>query len=146
MRGARHNGFVADRIFVVQKLYIASWSGVGRMAVLEVPDEESFERDVLRADGPIVVAFWAEWCPHCRRFRPLFESASDARGERFAIVRLDADDNPLWDRYAVAVVPTVALFRDGRLAARRDGVLGRGIGARDLAAFLHEFSPPATTA
>jgi len=66
------------------------------MAVLEVPDEESFDRDVLRADEPTVVAFWAEWCPHCRRFRPLFESASSARRERFAIIRLDQDDNPLF--------------------------------------------------
>jgi len=116
------------------------------MAVLEVPDEESFDRDVLRADEPTVVAFWAEWCPHCRRFRPLFESASSARRERFAIIRLDQDDNPLWDRYGVAVVPTVALFREGRLTARRDGVLGRGIGARDLAAFLDEVLPPTTMA
>jgi thioredoxin 1 len=111
------------------------------MALLEVPDEEAFEREVLQAEGPIVVAFWAEWCPFCRRFRPLFESASSARGERFAIVRLDSEDNPLWDRYAVAVVPTVAMFRGGRLAARKDGVLGRGINGTDLAAFLDEVLP-----
>jgi thioredoxin 1 len=111
------------------------------MAVLEVADAESFEREVLRSDGPTVVAFWAEWCPFCRRFRPLFEKASSERGGRFAFVRLDENDNPLWERYAVAVVPSVAVFRGGAVAARKDGVLGRGISAEVLAAFLDQALP-----
>jgi thioredoxin-like negative regulator of GroEL len=114
------------------------------MAVFEVMDEESFDRAVLPADEPTVVAFWAAWCPHCRRFRPLFERESADRGGRFAIVRLDADDNPLWERYAVAVVPTVALFHRGEVAARKDGMLGRGISGHDLAAFLDDALPART--
>ena len=116
------------------------------MAVFEVADAESFDREVLQSDEPTVVVFWAEWCPHCRRFRPLFEGASADRPGRFAIVRLDADSNPLWDRYAVAVVPSLALFRHGVVAARKDGALGRGISAHDLAAFLHQAMPAETAA
>lgn len=115
------------------------------LAVLEVPDAESFDRDVLRADEPTVVAFWAAWCPFCRRFRPLFEKAAE-RGGRFAIVRLDADENPLWERYGVAVVPSVAWFRNGALAARKDGALGRGISAQELAAFLDRVAHTASPA
>lgn len=114
------------------------------MAVFEVTDAESFDREIVPEDEPTVVAFWAEWCPHCRRFRPLFERESANRGSRFAIVRLDADDNPLWERYAVAVVPTVAVFRHGEVAARQDGMLGRGISGHDLAAFLDKALPART--
>jgi len=106
------------------------------MAVEEVPDADAFRREVLEPAGPMVVAFWAEWCPFCRRFRPWFERAHAARGGRFLIARLDDEGNPLWEDFRVAVVPTVAVFREGRVAARRDGILGRGISEAELAAFL----------
>jgi thioredoxin 1 len=114
------------------------------MAVFEVPDADAFARDVLGADEPTVVAFWAEWCPHCRRFRPHFEKAADARRGRFAIARIDEYTNPLWERYAIDVVPTVAYFRGGDLAARRDGKLGRGVTEAELIAFLDEVLPTPT--
>jgi len=107
------------------------------MAEFEVENPEAFEREVLRSPEPIVVMFWAEWCPFCRRFRPAFDAAAAAAEGQFAVVRLDDEDNPLWDTYGVEVVPSLAFFRGGAIAARKDGRLGRGLTEAELAAFLH---------
>ena len=106
------------------------------MAEIEVGDAEAFDREVLRARDPTVVMFWAEWCPFCRRFRPTFDARASQSDGRFAVVRLDDEDNPLWDTYGVKVVPSLAYFRGGALVARKDGRLGRGLAADDLDAFL----------
>ena len=106
------------------------------MAEIEVHTAEDFERDVLAAEGSTVVAFWASWCPFCRAFRPHFDAAAATSAGRFAVVRLDDYDNPLWDRYGVNVVPTLAFFRGGELRSRRDGTLGKGLSQEELAAFL----------
>ena len=116
----------------------AAWQPA--MAEFEVGSAEEFERGVLRAPEPTVVMFWAAWCPFCRSFRPAFDARASQSRARFAVVRLDDEDNPLWDAYRVDVVPTLAYFRGGELVARKDGKLGRGLGEPELAAFLREAS------
>jgi thioredoxin 1 len=111
------------------------------MAVLEVATPEAFEREVLRAPEPTVVMFWAGWCPFCQAFKPLFDARTAKNEGRFAVVRLDDADSPLWERYDVAVVPSLAFFRDGTLVARRDGRLMRGLTDAELDAFLRQVLP-----
>src|SRR5574342_923948 len=106
------------------------------MPEIEVADADAFRRDVLEAPGPTVVVFWAAWCPFCRSFRRLFDETAARSAGRFAVVRLDDEESPLWDEYRVNVVPSLAYFRDGGLIARRDGRLGRGLAADELSAFL----------
>jgi hypothetical protein len=76
--------------------------------------------------------------PHCRRFAPLFAGAAARHPDlRFAIADISDDDTDArWDRYAIAVVPTVVRFEGAMPVARLDGVLGRGIAEAQLAAFL----------
>ena len=111
------------------------------MGILEIMDAPQFEAEVLRATEPTVVVFWAAWCPFCRSFRPHFEARAASNGARFAVVRLDSEDNALWDRYGVNVVPSLAYFRDGDLVARKDGRLARGLSEADLDAFLAQVLP-----
>src|SRR5439155_1968508 len=88
---------------------------VNAPAMLQVKDPEAFQESVVRAQEPTVVMFWATWCPFCRLFKQEFEKLAASRAGRFAAVYLDDEDNPLWEDYAVEVVPTLALFRGGKL-------------------------------
>ncbi len=104
-------------------------------SVLEVKDAKAFRAQVLDHGEPTVVLFWATWCPFCRRYRPEFDKLAAKFPGRFASVYLDDESNPLWDDYAVDVVPTLALFRDGKLVDRQDGILGYGIDRKATDAF-----------
>jgi thioredoxin 1 len=80
--------------------------------VKEVTDA-TFEADVLHAEGPVVVDFWAPWCGPCRAVHPILEQlAEEHRGIEFTKVNID--DNPSYaSRYGVLSIPTVILFENG---------------------------------
>lgn len=107
-----------------------------RRSVLEVKDAKAFHAQVLESHEPTVALFWATWCPFCRRYKPEFDKLAAARSWRFASVYLDDESNPLWDDYEVEVVPTLALFRDGKLVDRQDGILGYGLDRKATDAFV----------
>ena len=107
-----------------------------RDSVLEVKDAKAFRTEVLGFQEPTVTLFWATWCPFCRRYKPEFDKLAAQHAWRFASVYLDDESNPLWDDYAVEVVPTLALFRDGKLVDREDGILGYGLDRRATEAFV----------
>ncbi len=109
--------------------------------MLQVRGPEAFHKDVLEAHKPTVVMFWATWCPFCRRFKGEFEKLATTRPWRFAAVSLDDEDNPLWDDYAVDVVPTLALFHEGKIVDRENGILGYGIDKRMVSDFVHRVEP-----
>src|SRR3990170_4314108 len=113
---------------------------ISPMGPIEVRTPEAFERDVLRAPEPTVVLFWAGWCPFSQAFRPLFDARAAGNQGRFAVVHLDDNANPLWDRYQVGVVPSLALFRGGAIVARRDGRLMRGLSLEEFDEFLGQVS------
>lgn len=98
-----------------------------------VPD---FRREVEGSPEPTVVLFTTSWCPFCRRFGPRFVEAAADADVRCVMAYIDDGDNPLWDEFDVEVVPTLVLFDRGKPVFRRDGVLGQGLGQRDLDAVL----------
>jgi len=108
--------------------------------MLEVKDPETFRREVLEAQEPTVALFWATWCPFCRKFKPEFDRLASRKPWRLASVYLADYANPLWDDYDVDVVPTLALFKDGRLVDRENGILGYGLDERKLEAFVSRVS------
>jgi thioredoxin len=100
----------------------------------------AFEGTTLQRPGRYAVVFEADWCPFCRAFLPMFQTLEGDPSVRSARVDLTDLENPLWERFDVEVVPSIVIFRDGRVVARVDGVYGVGLGpaaverARTLAA------------
>jgi translation initiation factor 2B subunit (eIF-2B alpha/beta/delta family) len=97
---------------------------------LERLDAGAFRKGKLNRSGTWGVVFLAEWCPFCRAFAPLFAGlASEAQ---IAVGDLTSLESPLWEEFAVEVVPTVVVFREGEPVYRKDGILGEGLSEHDL--------------
>ena len=91
------------------------------MATKKITDT-SFDSDVLKASGPVLVDFWAEWCGPCRMIGPALEELSDELGGRVTITKINIDENPdTPGKYGVRGIPTMILFKDGVPAATKVG-------------------------
>lgn len=84
--------------------------------------ESSFKEEVLDADLPVLVDFWAEWCQPCKRLVPVLEAVAEKHNGQLRVVKVDLDANPdLGAEYRVRGLPTLMLFKDGKMAAMRTG-------------------------
>jgi len=86
--------------------------------------DETFDADVLKADGAVLVDFWAEWCGPCKMIAPALEEIAKEMDGRITVAKVNIDDNPLTpQKYGVRGIPTLMLFRDGQVAATKVGAL-----------------------
>lgn len=93
------------------------------MATEKVTDE-SFEKDVLQADGPVLVDFWAEWCGPCKQIAPALEQISEELGQQVRVVKLNIEESPTTpSRYGVRGIPTMMLFKGGQMASMKVGAM-----------------------
>jgi thioredoxin 1 len=84
--------------------------------------DETFAAEVLGSDVPVLVDFWAEWCPPCHRLAPVLEELAAEYAGRARIVKIDADANPQTIRaYGVMAMPTLSVFRGGELVSQHVG-------------------------
>ena len=96
------------------------------MATKNVTDD-TFEQDVIGADKPVLVDFWAEWCGPCRMIAPALEEISNELGEKVTVAKLNIDDNPdAPAKYGVRGIPTMILFKAGVPAATKVGAAPKG--------------------
>lgn len=93
------------------------------MEILKV-NEDDFEEQVLQADTPTLVDFYADWCGPCRGLAPILEGL--AQEDQIRIAKVDVDKNPkLTDQYKIMSVPTLLLFKDGEVADRKTGGISK---------------------
>ena len=92
------------------------------MATIKTTDSD-FSADVLNADKPVLLDFWAEWCVRAA-IGPALEELSDVHGEAISIVKLNIDENPLTpQQYNVRGIPTLLIFKGGEVVAEKIGAV-----------------------
>ena len=93
----------------------------------------SFEEDVLKAEDPVLVDYWAEWCGPCKAIAPILGEIAEEYAGRLKIAKLNIDENPSTPpKYGIRGIPTLMLFKDGNVEATKVGALSKS----QLAAFL----------
>ena len=93
------------------------------MSTTKVTDTD-FESNVLKAAGPVLVDFWAEWCGPCKMIAPALEDLSSRLGDKITVAKLNIDENPMTpQKYGVRGIPTLMLFKGGQVAATKIGAL-----------------------
>ena len=96
------------------------------MAAIEV-NSKTFEQEVLKADKPVIVDFWATWCGPCRMIAPFVEQLADEYEGKVAFMKVNVDEEPeLCEKYRISSIPNLVLFKDG-------DVLDQSAGARPKA-------------
>jgi thioredoxin 1 len=109
------------------------------MSNLQHFDGPTFETDVLEASEPVVIDFYADWCGPCRAMSPVIEQVAAEFAGRVKIGKLDVDENQeLAIRYGVMGIPTLGLFRGGKLVDRLVGFPG---GAAPIKAWINKNVP-----
>jgi thioredoxin 1 len=96
------------------------------MPSLRVTDE-TFETEVLQAQKPVLIDFWAEWCGPCKQISPAIEEIADEMGAAIQVVKLNIDESQqVASKYNIRGIPTLMVIRDGKVVATKSGAMPKG--------------------
>jgi thioredoxin 1 len=95
--------------------------------------DDSFEEEVLKADGPVLVDYWAEWCGPCKAIAPVLDEVAKEYSGKLKVAKVNVDENQEIPRkYGIRGIPTLMLFKNGNVEAQKVGSLSKS----QLTAFL----------
>ncbi len=95
--------------------------------------DASFEADVIQADKPVLVDYWAEWCGPCKMIAPILDEVSASYQDKLQIAKMNVDENrEVPAKFGIRGIPTLMLFKGGQLSATKVGALSKA----QLTAFL----------
>lgn len=95
--------------------------------------DDSFEEEVLKSSGPVLVDYWAEWCGPCKMIAPVLEEIAKDYAGRVKVAKLNIDENPSTPpKYGIRGIPTLMLFKNGTVEATKVGAVSKS----QLSAFL----------
>ena len=95
-------------------------------AHIKVVTDTSFEQDVISANKPVLVDFWAELCGPCRALGPIFEEVAASHHEQIGFAKINIDENPETpSKFGVMSIPTLILYKNGQVEAMKMGLLSK---------------------
>ena len=88
--------------------------------------DDSFEEEVLKSDGLVLIDYWAEWCGPCKMIAPILEELADEYGGKLKVAKLNIDENPETPpKYGIRGIPTLMLFKNGAVEATKVGAVSK---------------------
>ncbi len=95
--------------------------------------DETFEDEVLNAEQPVLIDYWAEWCGPCKMIAPVLEEIAEDYAGRLKVAKLNIDENPATPpKYGIRGIPTLMLFKNGSVEATKVGAVSKS----QLSAFI----------